>query len=179
MMNEPMYCNVCRMAVNRLTTGTTVGYVHVHQGPEAMGHDPVPVPLSTLENPIMKCDFCSSLEPVWAYTAADQVTDAREVVSRTYSALDFRDRHEGARVRSVKTAPGLTNIWGETWAACEECAAFIEARNVLGLVGRVTDSMPKRLIPNTKKLIEKRGELIDLYETLFASLKPGRERLRG
>lgn len=179
-MTEPIYCATCKTALNRFLDregGSALSYFHsLQNGP--VDHEPVPVPLSQLDNPIMRCDFDSAPDPVWLYTAAEQVTEASVVTRSKVGLRDYQQRHTAARVRSVETAHALTSNLGEGWTACEACAELIEARDLLGLVRRVTEAMPPQMVRG-RKLIEKRGELIDMYGRLFDTLLPGRERIGG
>lgn len=184
---NPMYCATCRRGLSQLTrvaTGGVVGYKHALAGPDTTGHDPRPVPLLDLADPILKCDFCSAegrpgsaTGPQWVYIAEAATSQDRRVISETVAAGEYRERHEAARRLSVKTEGGLHRRWGERWGACAACAELIEARDVFGLVRRVFATLPAIEKLQGKRLLAARGRLIDTYEHLFATLTPGRGRI--
>jgi hypothetical protein len=89
---------------------------------------------------------------------------------------DYRRRHLAARTRNVETTAGPSQMWGERWSACDGCAALIEARDLMGLISRVTDAMPAKYTRG-KKLVRVRGDLHANYSTVFATLRPGRGRI--
>ena len=67
-------------------------------------------------------------------------------------------------------------MWGERWSACHGCAALIETRDLMGLISQVTDAMPAKYTRG-KKLQQVRGDLHANYNTVFATLRPGRGRI--
>lgn len=179
--NDPMYCETCKEALERLVVnGRPVDYRHKGEtiGARRANHKPVPVPLSTLAGARVKCDFCDRLGPTWVYHVTDeQVDQFRRVTRQTVALGDYQDRHQAARVLSQRTEnAGPQHHWGEGWAACEGCAALIEARDLLGLVARVVDTLPTKLTRG-KRLIGTRGTLIDNYSGFFSTLAPGRGRI--
>jgi hypothetical protein len=162
----------------KATTSGEIGYLHSVQlrGREA-DHLPVPVALAELADPVMECDFCSQAGPAWSYLCGRQRTEMRVVTARVMSHSDYRDHHHAGRARRVETADAPTQDLGRRWAACDGCAALIEARDLLGLIGRVTERMPAPLTRSTGRLIRIRGEMRALYEDIFATLQPGRQPL--
>lgn len=173
--DDPMYCRTCRRALARLTPsgGGPVSYRHharLTSDPGEPPHDPDPVPLSQLPDARMRCDFCSTDDPTWSYLAAEQITHNRRVVSHSVAISELRDKGWAARRQNVRTeATGSGSNLGQRWAACQGCAALIEAADVLGLVSRVVDSLPAKAVRG-KKLLAVRGELIDTYEHLLGTL---------
>ncbi len=172
------YCRTCRRALNSKTASS--GRVTYHHAAELRGavsdHAADPVPLTELNDPVMECDFCSRPDPAWTHVCADQHTEVRKVTARVVGARDYRDRHGAARVLRTETEPGLTQAWGQRWAACEGCAALIEQRDLYGLVGRVADAMPAKYTRGNR-LARTRGELHANYSNVFATLQPGRGRI--
>jgi hypothetical protein len=173
-----MYCRACRRALNSRTSPSgRVTYVHaVELRGEACDHPADPAPLSEVADPVMECDFCSRPDPAWTYLCDDQQTHLRAVTARVVGARDYRDRHGAARVLRTETEPGLTQAWGNRWAACDGCAPLIEQRDLYGLVGRVADAMPAKYTRG-KRLARIRGELHATYTRVFATLSPGRSRI--
>ncbi|MFC7527543.1 hypothetical protein [Actinoplanes sp. GCM10030250] len=139
-------------------------------------HQPQPAPVTEVPDPIIECDFCSSPEARWVYVCADQETDTRYVTRRTVEVGDYQRRHYAARTRAVETASGPLRIWGERWSTCDGCAALLEAHDLYGLIARVTDAMPPKLIRG-KKLMTVRGLLHGNYSTVLETLRPGRGRI--
>jgi hypothetical protein len=89
---------------------------------------------------------------------------------------DYQEKHRAARARAVPNVDAGGANWGERWAACERCAALIEARDVLALVSRAIEALPASAVRG-RKLVVARGHLIDTYEHLLGSLAPGRGRI--
>jgi hypothetical protein len=52
-------------------------------------------------------------------------------------------------------------MWGERWSACDDCAALIETRDLMGLISRVTDAMPAKYTRG-KKLLRVRGDHLNV-----------------
>lgn len=118
-MTQPLdtYCLTCRYALDRWRTTDAEGgneriaWLHTHawDGPE---HEPVPVPLIELTKANLTCDFCSG-RPV---------------------TTSFRFDHLVIKI------PGLsyTSDYGIWWASCAHCEPFVMAKNIDGLVLRVS-----------------------------------------
>src|SRR5256714_14324701 len=143
---ETPYCRTCRRPLNvRMSPAGVVTYRHCEQlRGDPVDHPADPIPLAALDNPVMVCDFCSQPDPAWVYRSGEQTTDSRIVTSRAVGIRDYQRRHHAARTKAVTTTPGPTQLWGQRWTACVECAELIERRDVYGLVGRVADAMPAK-----------------------------------
>jgi len=178
MRQGSLYCRTCRRALNvEVSPAGTVSLRHSEQlRGETVDHPADPVPLTELDNPVMVCDFCSQPDPAWCYLTGDQTTESRVVTSRTVGAGDYQRRHRAARTRTVTSAPGRTQQWGQRWSACQRCAELIEARDVYGLVGRVADAMPAKYTRGNR-LARVRGELHGTFSNVLAGLHPGRGRI--
>jgi hypothetical protein len=176
MANYADYCKVCRRALSKLSQGGVVSWEHAMQFGEP-DHEPVPVPLSEIDDPEMFCDFCSAPNPPWMFACT-----APEMVSRTKSPRmvtegQYTGRYE-SRVRDVSTreakrwgtsgAGVLNTNAGEIWAACDGCADLIEADDIYGLISRVVAAMPAKLSKGNR-LAPLRGELAGMWEPFFAT----------
>lgn len=172
-----VYCRTCRRALNTRTGPGGISYYHAAElRGESRDHEPDPVPLTQLPDPEMVCDFCSAPDPVTIFVCSDQITEFRVVTGRTVGLDDYHKRHGAARVRRTDTAPGLANSWGQRWAACQACATRVEARDLYGVIGRVTETLPAKLTRG-KRLVETRGRLHAAFTTVFETLLPGRGRI--
>jgi hypothetical protein len=174
---EIRYCRTCRRALNQHTTPTgQVTYRHAEHRASVADHPPAPVPLAEIPDPIIECDYCSRPDAAFVYVCGDQDTRADRVTGRVVSARDYQRRHHAARTLRTHTAPGLTQSWGQRWSACHGCAALIDARDLLGLIARVIDTMPARFTRRSR-LARTRAHLHTTYTTVFATLQPGRGRI--
>lgn len=174
-----MYCRGCKRALNTFHDAATdtVTYLHaVELRGGCVDHRPDPAPLVTIDAPLMECDFCSAPEAVWAYVCADQVTQRRVVTSRAVDAGEYRERHHAARARSVRTADAPAQAWGARWTSCATCGELIEARDICGLIGRVTEAMPAKFTRG-RRLVSVRAHLHATYTAVFDTLTPGRGRI--
>ncbi len=172
-----MFCRTCRRALNTLTGPAGVTYRHtigIHG--EVGSHRPDPAPVAEIDDPIHLCDFCSAPCGVWVYECADQLTGGRAVTSRTFSVTEYQRRHHAARTRRVETVDITPHVWGERWTACDGCAERIEARDLYGLISRVTDAMPAKATRG-RRLATVRGLLHQNYSDLLDTLEPGRGRI--
>jgi|GEM_PF-2065228 len=172
------YCRTCRRALNTHTAPSgQVTYRHtVELRGAASDHPADPAPVTELPDAVMQCDFCSQPHPAWTYVCADQHTHVDRVTARIVDARDYRNRHGAARVRRTETTPGITQAWGQRWAACEGCATLIDTRDVYGLISRVAEAMPAKLVRGNR-LPRVRAELHATYSVVFATLAPGRGRI--
>ena len=172
------YCRTCRRALNvQASPAGKVTYRHSEElRGDTVDHPADPAPLAELDNPVMECDFCSRPDPAWCYLTGDQTTESRVVTSRAVGVRDYQRRHHAARTRSVTTAAGLTQQWGQRWAACEDCSTLIEAGDLYGLISRVADAMPAKYTRGAK-LARVRGELHATFSNVLACLQPGRGRI--
>ncbi|WFE27636.1 hypothetical protein O7623_00025 [Solwaraspora sp. WMMD791] len=176
---EPLYCRRCRRGVNvRFNPhGVIVEYLHAaEQRGERSDHKAEPVPVTEIPDPIIECDFCSAPDATWIYQCANQLTDVRRVTAQVVAVSDYRNRHHAARVRRTGTEHALTQAWGERWSACDGCADLIETRDIYGLIQRVTDAMPAKMVRG-KHLARTRALLHDTYSTVFDTLAPGRGQI--
>jgi hypothetical protein len=174
----PPYCRTCRRALQRrLSPSGVLDFIHAaEQRGEPSDHQADPAPLTEIVNLIIECDFCSAPGAAWVYWCADQRSDTRIVKSRTVALHDYQRRHLAARTRRVETSAGPSQMWGERWGACEDCAVLIEDRDLMGLISRVTDAMPAKYTRG-KKLLRVRGDLHANYSNVFATLRAGRGRI--
>jgi hypothetical protein len=173
------FCRTCHRALSVYLDVATGELAYRHAAELCGGgvdHPADPAPLAEIREPVMECDFCSRVEVAWVYRCADQFTEQRIVISEVVSASDYRDRHHAARVRRAETAPAIANVWGERWAACAGCAESIESRDLLGLIARVTESLPAKLTRGNR-LARTRGHLRATYSVVLATLAPGRGRI--
>ena len=184
--NLAVYCRTCRFATDigqNLVTGQRIfshpsSVLEHHRRLGIAEHPADPVKIEEIEDPIVLCDFDSAIPAVVVYaTAETYVEHLRTVVSESRSAGEYHRRHNAARVRKTKTASAGGHDNGSRWTACAECAELIEARDLLGLVRRVVDSLPRRNTNTAKKMLAARGVLMTQYEEFFADLRPGRGRL--
>ncbi|MEU8370070.1 hypothetical protein [Micromonospora tulbaghiae] len=176
LMLESLYCRRCRRGVNiRFNTlGVVVQYLHAaEQRGQRIDHDPEPVPITEIPNPIIDCDFCSAPDAAWVYRCANQLSEHRRVTTQVIAVSDYRSRHEAARVRRTDTEHAFTQAWGERWTACGGCADLIKARDLYGLILRVVDALPTKYTRG-KHLMRTRGELHDTYSEVLDTLTPGR-----
>jgi hypothetical protein len=95
---QDMACAVCMTPLNVLDGQ----YLHPAYS-DSDGHQPVPVPTTSLHTIDRACDFCGDLKPLWTYTGGEQVL---QVVSSRSQTL---------------------NGYSAPWSACIACAADIEA----------------------------------------------------
>lgn len=174
----PPYCRSCRRALQwRRSPSGVLDLIHAAEQRGAISDHPAdPAPITEIVDPIIECDLCSAPDAAWIYRCADQRTDTQIVTSRTVALHDYQRRHLAARTRSVETTAGPSQIWGERWSACEDCATLIERRDLMGLILRVTDVMPAKYTRG-KKLMRVRGNLHANYSTVFTTLHPGRGRI--
>ncbi|GIJ49766.1 hypothetical protein Val02_66520 [Virgisporangium aliadipatigenens] len=172
-----LFCRQCRRAVNTYAGMTGVTYLHtIELRGGTADHRPDPAPVTEIADPLIECDFCSASDAAWIYRCADQHTDIRTVTTRVVRLGDYRDRHDAARARRVETAPGLTQAWGEQWAACAGCGQLVEERDLYGLIRRVVEAMPPKLTRGNR-LLRVRGTLHTTYSAVFDTLIPGRGRI--
>lgn len=179
----PMYCATCSFALDVVSGKSgSQSYVHTdsvlrhHRLRGIEPHDPDAVPIETLASPVVLCDFDSEVPATYLYVCASRVVTHTKIEAQHYRLSDYRRRHLAARVTRVETGEKLTTDQGTVWAACEPCAALIEARDVLGLVGRAVESLPAKYVAG-RRLIEVRGRFITDFEEMFATLESPRRRL--
>lgn len=175
-----MYCRVCKLALDKFTDRATGQATYNHtkyaDGAVTTPHEPDPIPVTQLPDAIMKCDFCNHLNPPWSYIAENQALRRNTVTHEKIGVVEHRNKGYAAKKELVVEKGKITQFWGERWAACDTCAGFIEARDVLALVGHVVEGLPAKLTRG-KRLIQTRSELLDTYQHLLDTLKPGRGRI--
>jgi hypothetical protein len=176
--DAPTYCRTCRYPLivrSTLDGGQVVGYVHKQQQRgEAVDHEPDPVPMDQVSEPIQECDFCVVESVSWVYRTGQYRTTHNHTTARYTTVGEHRDRGPAARITRVETRKGDDTNWGERWAACDSCAGFIEAHDIPGLVTYVVERLPRKFTNTMKKLTFARGQLYETYENFFAGLRPGR-----
>lgn len=171
---SPRFCRICRWVVDwSLAPGATERKA-VHPGGAPQDHQPIPVTLDQLDGPPeIRCDFCSEPALPGVYFLAEPVvTYASKVTATVVSAGDYASRHKAARVRRADTTPVPDRDWGQRWLACPGCEPLVQAGDLLGLVSRVTATLPKKLTSKLPRLLEVRGRLMGDWEVLFATRAP-------
>lgn len=165
--DHSVYCRTCRRALS-VYTGPH-GQVKLLHAVETRGqqvdHGPDPIPLSELAAPIIECDFCGGQATV-VYLVADQETRIDPTIRRVVGWRDYQRRHHAARTRRTKTTPGITNVWGTRWTACDGCAEHVDKGDLYGLITRATESMPRKYTRGNR-LPHMRGLLHNFYGGLF------------
>ncbi|HEX8344865.1 MAG TPA: hypothetical protein VF657_08995 [Actinoplanes sp.] len=143
-MNHPrleMACATC------LTPLNTLGDTYIH--PIGFGtdhrHQPVPVPVTTLDTVRRTCDFCSDPYPIWTITGGD------------LTAVITSTTHDG----------GLVQNYGDRWATCAPCYHHIFQNQTDRLAQRALRAMPSLdSVAHSK--------IADLHRAFLAGLRPGR-----
>lgn len=79
---------------------------------------------------VMLCDFCGSNDAVWHYPCSDTTLTAEGLFETPRGTLEARR--------------GPTANTQGAWAACAECAALIEQREVRALAKRSADEIGRR-----------------------------------
>lgn len=181
---KSMYCQVCQFACDHLRPDVGPSrYVHTeavllhHRRLRVVDHEPVPVPIETLAAPIQLCDFDIEIPAVFIYVSGDRVTVDKRVTARYVSAGDHQRQNVAARTLRVETEKMMTSNWGTRWAACEGCAALIEAGDILGLLRRSVDRLPAKHTNTQKKLIGVRSRINEQFEDFFSTRLPARLRI--
>jgi hypothetical protein len=138
-------CRICHRLLNHnldLRTGE-IHYTHpAGRNPGSIDHEPDPVPADDVDARHV-CDFCSSDHILYAYAVAP--------------------------IQTLHTTPGehLIQNYESDWAACPDCAALIETRNLPGLQDRVRRYGPPLDPPAVQALHT-------LQQAVLDNLRPGR-----
>lgn len=175
MSNYDDYCKVCKQALSKLTRDGRVTWLH--RGEHEPDHAPDPAPLAEVPDAQMFCDFCSTPNPTWFYDCEAPILVQREQSPRIVGEGQHTGRYD-KRLREVSTrearrwgtsgTDGVTTNAGETWSACNDCASYIDADDMYGLISRVVAAMPAKRSAG-KKLAPLRGELAGFYTGFFAT----------
>ena len=96
---EEMACRICLRVLN--SSGTPAVYLHPAGHGRGIDHEPDPVPSYQLDTVLRRCDFCGDPYPLWALYGGNLTAIA------------------------VGADTTLVNKYGESWAACVTCYAFI------------------------------------------------------
>lgn len=154
---KPVFCAVCGFALHPYARdGEVIAYLHHAaelSGEENPDHIAIPVSASQLQNPNLKCDFCSSLNPRWVYFTTE--FEIKFVNPETHDEFDTSGRSDSG------------------WAACEKCAEYVENRDIPGLVTRVMLTLPGKLRKKNRLPIVKR-DLYQAYEVVIGNLYAGK-----
>ena len=136
-------CVTCRHVLNVRTVGDVRTFEHAQPTPD--GHPPHPVPAETMVDVILKCDFCSDLDPQWSY----QFSPARIIIESGANAS--------------------TGDMGQRWAACRTCARRVEANDTRSLAKRAARSAARNAAPEE----ELPSAAIDRIATMYRALLSG------
>ncbi len=167
---DPPYCRTC----NRV-----LGVQNGVPGHTRRSKNDHPVDLckrSDLPNPTIDCDFCHDGAGTWQYEFEAPVDRQNNIVGTVYDTGDYQRRHHAARVRRYETDGSTTTHWGDQWAACHTCAAYLEADDLYGLVSWVCARLPSKYT-NAKRIAATRASIIQTYEAMLPTRRPGRIRL--
>lgn len=182
----PTHCRTCTFALDvRLdpVTGRVLGYQHTGATSRFIDtpHVPDPVPLEDFPQARFVCDICSSPDALWSYASVEmtatmqergtQVVDPQHQHARMWGHQHRQASAREARRWGVRGDATSTGILSDGWAACEPCAALLDARDLLGLISRAVDAMPAKWSKG-KRLIGVRADLRSVYEPLLAHLAP-------
>lgn len=116
MSPREMACQRCLSPLHILDTAGSISYVHP-MGRSGDGHQPVPVPVESLDTVAYHCDFCNSSYPVWTLSV------------------------EPIGVVAVQEGKELLQSYGDRWSACAACERLVSAGKIDALVQRAGESM--------------------------------------
>jgi len=175
-MGEVRFCRTCGEVLNvawRADSGTKE-YLHSGQRPgRPYAHVTEAVRLADLGRaPVIRCDFCGTRTAVWAYQCADQLAHHNQILRQDIGQRDYTSRHGAARARRTVTERRNTQIIGDRWSACDDCATVVQSRDLLALIWRGVEGLPGSV--SGKRLIRLRAELHGLYQHVLDTLQPGR-----
>lgn len=113
-----MICAVCKRVLNSRLVIATGEMIWEHPtGPDdSYDHEPAPAPSADLAGVHLVCDFCSQPNPMWSWSAR--------------------------RPLQVNAGGTLHDYSSTPWAACHTCSELIKARDLDGLVSRVSKTSP-------------------------------------
>lgn len=101
------------------------------------------------------CDFCGARGPKWSYPCGNLSTD---FVALKDGQVVQHDTHHSV----------------DDWAACEDCAAYIEADDQKGMTHRAAEAMAKAHgVPERAKSYEM--QITELHEQFWAARNGPRE----
>src|SRR5262245_60743231 len=163
-LNDAVYCRTCGYALERLHGA--LGERWLHMRADRRDHAPDPAPIDEIEVVHTLCDFCSTPDPAWVYPTANVTTAEALIDLETVRLGDYRDQHNAARVVSRSGEGSLHRNLGDWWSACVDCAPFLEKKDLMGLLGRVVESLPGRY-RRASRIAETRARIRQSYEPLF------------
>lgn len=118
-----------------------------------------------------RCDFCMTADPPYVYESVETTATVPNDVAAVMHINEYQDKHNAARVVRVISEGNTVHGYDNLWAACPACADLIDARDMMGLVRRVTNFLDRKLT-TAKKLPATRANLIAMYEQLWPHLGP-------
>jgi hypothetical protein len=136
-------CGTCGSPLDRYAELPSGVMSYEHPIWKAADHPPVPVAADAVEATYV-CDFCTDPKIVFVYETAQRV----DVQVETPDGSVVRD-------------------YGTRWAACVQCAALVETRNLAGLLDRV-------LTDGRAFAAEVVAHLSAMLRQVLATLRPGR-----
>jgi hypothetical protein len=172
-MTEGMMCGKCLHRLNLRRSATTGERTWEHPYDRVRDHTPQPVPVD--ERMIGICDFCSVGDPQWIYRSSQPTSSLRVETSpkgKEYRRLLSKREAAYAVVQDASVTRETVHGYDEGWAACEECARYIERRDVNRLVTHVKAVTRANLPPGA--VVSTRAHLYQQWQGFFANLQPGR-----
>lgn len=164
-----LYCRRCRRAVNVLTRGGNTVHIHGAAGRMRFDHEPDPVPIGEIQDPIIECDFCSGDPCMWTYLTEHLVTEYRQRTASYVSRTEYVERGPAARSYRDERRKVMDSHLDSAWAACATCAELVEARDIPRLVTRVAEALPAK-VTRGSRMLEVRGQLYQVYEQLLPTI---------
>ena len=169
-MQDPPYCRTCRRVL--FIEGDTP--VHTARSKNCRLLDVAP--RSEIDSPIIDCDFCHDGAGRWQYEFEQPVDQQREITGSVTDLSDYQQQGPAARVRRFEhSGRNITTKWGDYWAACHTCAAFVEADDLSGLIFYICARLPTKFTRGNK-LAQTRAELFRRFEMMMPT-KRGRVAL--
>lgn len=143
-----------------------------HGGDPARDHPPAPTP--SAETPVVHqiCDFCSDTGVRWIYHTKTEIS----IITAQPTYTGNQERHRINRHYEHVTPEEGTpidqrhDVFSTGWAACDDCADYVEVRDVEGLITRLRRHQPDIFATRSRTILRR------LYQPLFRSIR-GRYRV--
>lgn len=171
--SEDMMCGKCLHRLALRQHATTGKQTWEHPYDRQRSHDPQPVPID--ERVIGLCDFCSGDDPQWIYFSSRPTSTLNvQTTPKGKEYLHLVSRREGAyeTVQDATVTSETIHAFDEGWAACAQCAPYIERRDINRLVTHVKAVTRANLPPGA--IAATRAHLYQQWQEFFANLQPGR-----
>lgn len=163
-----MVCRTCAEPLNSWHPFDQPDHIEWQHGSDPdRDHPPAPIPRT--ENLVVHqiCDFCADTSVRWIYHTETEMSHI--LATPTFTGKDHRHRlnkdWDHVTAEQAAAIDHRLDVFSTGWAACHDCADYLELRDMEGLITRLRRHKPDPFAQLARNVLRR------IYRPLFRSIR--------